>query len=157
MVIYKISSRKWIDEALTNGSLRIGTIYYYKQFEDDAIGDSSEGLQPYLLSPKEDSPIILGGKEADRIFKQSGFSFSHDWRIDLGTKGKLLIDNIFNTFIYCCSYSESNTPEVINDFGDSFFIITDPDAFAHMVGQYIGLNILPKFKTESPRKGVGSL
>lgn len=147
MIIYKITSKRWAHEALNNGAIRIGLISYYKQFEDKAIGDISEGLQPYLLSSNGSIPLLMSGEEADRVFKRSGFSFSHDWKINLGTKGKLLVDNCFNTFIFCCSHSETDEPNIIIEFGDSFYIIKDPDAFAHEIAQYIGKEILPRFKT----------
>ncbi|KAF5426444.1 MAG: hypothetical protein C5S41_02595 [Candidatus Methanomarinus sp.] len=148
MIIYKTTRKEYVDNALKKGRIRIGTIFYYKQFEDEAIGDPSEGLQPYLLSPEENTPMILSGEEADRIFKRSGFSFRHEWTLDLGIKGKLLIDNMFNTFMFCCSYSESNNIKPIKEFGDSLYIINDPVAFGHFVGKYIGKNILPKYKTK---------
>lgn len=52
-VLYKYMSKAGIKSTLASGLFRIGTLYEYRDYENQEIGDKSQGLKQYILPASE--------------------------------------------------------------------------------------------------------
>ena len=117
--------------ALDSGEVRIGTINYYREIEDQARVDGNEGLGKIVWCGQE-----LKQEHFNKIFSPfDGIQLMNGWSIK--NNGTPIHGSYpsFNAFVYC--YSEVQDAEQIaatsGGKGESFICFPDPARFVKMV------------------------
>src|SRR4030067_2829253 len=119
MIIYKSLPDKYCHQALDLGRIRLGSLFYYREIEDGNRKDSSEGPIPFHIFEQE-----LDADRFNNLAAGTPFRLKSPWKIKIEGAGRLIIQNEFNTFVYCCSWSKDKA--VPNPkFGNSAYKIKD--------------------------------
>lgn len=122
-------------KALLMGSVRIGTINYYREIEDDARADNEEGLGRIVWVGQR-----LEAEHHNKIFSPiENVELADGWSIE--NKGCPLLGSYpsFNAYLYC--YSEVQNLEEISATaggkGDSYLCIAKPMEFVASVTEQL--------------------
>ena len=132
MILVKYTKKEYKIKALTEGTIQIGSTFFYQKIESEKIKDPNEGMGTVTL---QNITKILTAEDMNRFFPHEEFMFkkNSEWIIDMQGKGGLVSSKKpFNCFIFFCSIMD-NTKErdeikKIFDY-DSFYIIKDPTQF----------------------------
>lgn len=143
MALYKYLKKEHLDSFLTNGSIKIGSLYEYREVEKygSVIGDNSEGTYQTELSKAGTYEIDLG-----RASPESNFFRQHILRNDqqdssikiVMEDGAKIIASTHspNLYIYCVT--SKYDPDVMREFGcDSCLEINRPDIFFKAISKKI--------------------
>jgi hypothetical protein len=132
MGVYKYLKKKYLNQLIEKGIIRIGTIYWYRDCENKKIRDPLEGRTKYTIKPRKES-LTLSKEQAQAI--------TNDYRI----KGNICISpettfsdylNVSNAFIFCASLYYDN--KLFKKFeADTCYKIGDIEAFASNMGKEI--------------------
>ena len=143
MALYKYVKKEHLDAFFTNGSIKIGSLYEYRQVEKygTVIGDDSEGTYITELSKNGEYEIDMSRSSAEADFFRQ-----HVLRPDQkNTNGKIRMadgaklisrTNSPDFYIYCVSNEYDS--KVMKEFGcDSCIEILRPDIFFKAVTKKI--------------------
>ena len=99
MYLVKFTESRWKQEALSGGSIRLGSLRYYRKIEDPRWRDEDEGLGRVVV--KTGQPITPDAQR--RIFQTEDLPTSGLWTIDTGGTPLTGERGSFNCMIFCCS------------------------------------------------------
>jgi hypothetical protein len=130
IVSYKYLKKKHFKEFIEKGIVRIGTIYWYRDCENQKIRDPLEGRTKYTIEPRKES-LTLSKEQAQAI--------TNDYRI----RGNICISpettfsdflNVPNAFVFCTSLNYDS--KLMKKFDcDSFYKIIDAQSFANKISK----------------------
>jgi hypothetical protein len=92
-------------EFLKNGSIRIGSLLYYRSIEDISRKDNFEGQRPVHVQGGDEYPTVLTSDEFNTISEHVGSIIrinKKELKINIKGKGKFIIDSDWNIFVFCC-------------------------------------------------------
>lgn len=134
MYLVKYTTKLWRDAALSQESLRIGSVLHYRQIEDLRFRDEDEGEGRIVHSSK----IPLTAEAHNRIFAEHPYRLNDGWTIDTNGVPLLSERSQFNAFVFCCSLLRRNH-QIHNHArqfkSDAWYFIKNPLAFADAVAQ----------------------
>ena len=143
MSLFKYMPKRYLEAYMAKGSLKIGTLYEYRQVEKygHVIGDKNEGLHKTELFLPNGGEIQSTSNTPEGIFirqhllnpEQQDMNF----RMILEKGARIIAESHSqDLFVYCIT-SEFN-PEVMKEFGcDSCLEITRPEEFFHAISRKI--------------------
>ena len=151
MYYLKFLSEKYLESALKEGAIRIGTINYYRKIEDDTRQDANEGLGEVIWKGQK-----LSAEDHNRIFTfTEGVQMINDWTIE--NKGVPLVGSYpnFNVYTFCFSQTsslEDSELERISGGKDShYYFIKDLPEFVTILTREIynaGIDFIKNNKTD---------
>lgn len=134
--MYKYMSKKYVENFFKKGSLKIGTLYEYRDAENlgGVVGDSEEGFHYTEVSFVGEKIVDLHGNSPEAVYLRKSLGIadgSHKNSVKMiipaGTK---ILNSSYaeNCYIYCVSAEFD--PAVMAAFGcDACIEIINPDAF----------------------------
>jgi len=131
MYLVKTLALEHRDAALENGSVRIGTINYYRDIEDKARKDADEGLGHIIWSGQE-----LSSADHNKLFERTDrHRLADGWTIK--NRGVPLHGSYpnFNVFTFCFS-EVSHTDEIAKTSGSKgtrYYFITNLKEFVERI------------------------
>ena len=133
MIVKTVSQE--VAEIIRDGTIRIGSLAYYRDIEDIHRADFFEGV-PSRFIKGEVGP--LSADELNTISREVGsiYRFSGPRKLMLHGDSTLRIDSDFNVHIFCASQVDA-TRELheFKKFGDCQFEIVDVDGFSRAIGR----------------------
>lgn len=144
MKLYKYLQRKYLEEFLRLGRLKIGTLYEYRNVEalGTVIGDYDEGTRSTELGLNKGDEVALGGNSPEARFLRSGLQTTpkkcSNMKIVSLVDGynAVLQEHSPELFIYCMT--ETFDPKVMHQFGcDSCLEIIDAVSFFSAISHRI--------------------
>ena len=135
MYLVKTLSREHRDNALKHGSVRVGTINYYREIEDAKRQDSDEGLGHIIWKGQK-----LSTADHNRLFTPvENVRIKQGWTIE--NKGIPLHGSYPNFNAYCFCYSEiKNINEIQNISGGKakhYYYISDLAKFINKITEHL--------------------
>lgn len=134
MYLVKYTARRWRDAALSQTSLRIGSVLHYREIDDARFRDDNEGDGRIVHRAK----IPLTAEVHNRIFAEQPYRLTDGWTIDTGGIPFLSEKSEFNTFVFSCSLLQRNheIPKLAQKFkSDARYFIKNPLDFADAVAE----------------------
>ena len=134
MYLVKYTAKRWRDAALSQTSLRIGSVLYYREIEDARFRDEAEGDGRIIHRAK----TPLTAEAHNRIFAEQPYRLSDGWTIDTGGIPLLSEKSEFNAFVFSCSLLQRNheIPKLAQKLkSDARYFIKNPLGFADAVAQ----------------------
>jgi len=129
--LIKTLDSKYLDSALNEGSIHIGTINYYRQIEDEARQDTDEGLGQIVWTGQS-----LSGKDHNRIFSPvEKVRMNEDWTINnRGIPFHGSYPN-FNAFTFCYSRVQriSDISKTAGGKANNYYFISDLPRFIKLI------------------------
>ncbi len=133
MYLIKFLPKKFLKSAIDEGAIRIGTINYYREIEDDTRKDANEGLGEVIWKGQK-----LSAEEHNRIFTfTENVKIINNWSIE--NKGMPLVGSYpnFNVYTFCLSQTDSlETIEIERISGGKsphYYFITDYSQFVRIL------------------------
>lgn len=155
MYLIKSLQKNHRTDALLMGRVRIGTINYYREIEDEARADGEEGLGKIVWIGQK-----LEQEHHNKIFSPfEGFQLNDGWSID--NKGCPLHGSYpsFNAYTYC--YSEVEKVDEIaatsGEKGDSFVCVAKPKKFVGSVIEQLKPIIVQDIMNNSPHDEIDQI
>lgn len=136
MYLVKYTAKRWRDAALSQTSLRIGSVLYYREIDDARFRDENEGDGRIVHCAK----IPLTAEVHSRIFAEQPYRLTDGWTIDTGGIPLLSEKSEFNAFVFSCSLLQRNNeiPKLTRKFkSDARYFIKNPLGFADAVAEGI--------------------
>lgn len=144
MKLYKYIQKQYLEDFFHRGSLKIGTLYEYRNVEalGPVIGDCDEGTRSTELDLKKGNEIALGGNSQEARFLRSALQTTPQQcsnmkivsRVDGYTVASQ--ENSPELYIYCMT--EKFDPKVMKQFGcDCCIEITNPALFLSAIAHRI--------------------
>jgi hypothetical protein len=132
MEVYKYQRKKYLKQFVEKGIIRIRTIHWYRECENQKIRDPLEGRTKYTIEPREQSLTLT---------KEQAQAMTNDYTI----RGNICISpettfsdflNVPNAFIFCVSLNYDQ--KLLKKFeADGCFKIIDIQKFAEAAGKEI--------------------
>jgi hypothetical protein len=132
-------------EFLKNGSIRVGSLLYYRNIEDESRKDNLEGQPPVHVQGGEESPTVLTADEFNSMSEHVGSVFrinKKDLKFNIKGKGKFIIDSDWNVFVFCCSIDAPDQEELHEKFGKNKIEIHDPKMFSHLIALSLNKHVI---------------
>lgn len=132
MYLVKYTASRWCEAALSQTSLRIGSVLHYREIDDARFRDENEGdgrIVHHAITP-------MTAEVHNRIFSEQPYRLTEGWTID--TRGMPLSSekSEFNAFVFSCSLLQRNheIPKLGQKFkADARYFIKNPLGFADAV------------------------
>jgi len=140
MTLFKYIKKEHLDAFFLRGSLRIGSLYEYRNVEQygQVIGDNQEGVYQTVLDRDGEYEVDLTKDSAETRFFRQHFTIN-DPRINIvmGDGARVVVENYsLNLYIYCVT-TEFNV-DAMKAFGcDSCIEITRPGDFFSAISKAI--------------------
>lgn len=134
MYLVKYTAKRWRDAALSQTSLRIGSVLYYREIDDARFRDENEGDGRIVHRAK----TPLTAEVHNRIFAEQPYRLNEGWTIDTGGIPLLSERSEFNAFVFSCSLLQRNheIPKLAQKFkSDARYFIKSPLGFADAVAE----------------------
>lgn len=134
------------------GRVRIGTINYYREIEDDARADNEEGLGRIVWIGQK-----LEAEHHNKIFSPfEKVKLADGWSIE--NKGCPLLGSYpsFNAYLYCCSEVQ-NAEEIsatAGGKGDSYLCVRKPREFVASVTEQLRPIIVQDIMEHAPHDQI---
>lgn len=130
------------------GSVRIGTINYYREIEDDARADNEEGLGRIVWVGQK-----LEAEHHNKIFSPfDKVELADGWSIE--NNGCPLLGSCpsFNAYLYCCSEVQDveKISATVGGKGDSYLCIAKPKEFVASVTKQLRPIIIQDIMEHAP-------
>jgi hypothetical protein len=136
-VVYKHLASKWKKGALEKGCIRLGTISYYREIEDEARRDILEGEKQSYIGG-EGKHVTLPAEQVNKYEKYLGLNLGDNIQIKMGPKSKIYSPPQFNALTFCCSVSDDI------HLGDEFYSIINLSEFCLDISRILDSNLLDK-------------
>ncbi|MDO8701679.1 MAG: hypothetical protein Q7J77_04580 [Undibacterium sp.] len=134
MYLVKYTAKRWRDAALSQTSLRIGSVLHYREIVDARFRDENEG--DGRIVHRANTPLIA--EDHNRIFSEHPYRLTDGWTIETGGAPLLSEKSEFNVFVFSCSLLQRNheIPKLAQKFkSDARYFIKDPLGFAEAVAE----------------------
>lgn len=136
MTLFKYLQKKYLEAFFCRGSIKIGTLYEYRNVEHygSVIGDLEEGLLNTSITPSKGDEIDLGSNSHEAIFIRNALgrpiTECSNMRLRYLTDGYTFTHKVQSSDLYIYCMSSRYDKDIMTQFGcDSCMEIINPDAF----------------------------
>lgn len=147
----KFLGEEFLESAINEGAIRIGTINYYRKIEDNTRKDANEGLGEVIWKGQK-----LSMEDHNRIFAFTNkVKMINGWSIE--NKGMPLVGSYpnFNVYTFCFSQTESLEKDEIEKISGGkashYYFISDLPKFVRVLTKEIrdaGIDFIKNNKTD---------